>query len=106
MMVLLLHISEGWMALNSGHMKTILLLVKPRTKSKKMTRQIATVDKHIKTVDDIKGMNIRTSPSEIERGIVSSFGANPITLPIGDVYTALQTGTIDGEGLPFTDMHA
>lgn len=69
-------------------------------------RQVATKDKFIKTVDDMKGLNIRTSSSEIERGIISAFNANPITLGIGEVYTALQTGTVDGEGLPFTDMHS
>lgn len=68
------------------------------------SRQVATKNKIVKTVDDIRGLNIRTSASEVERGIISSFGASPITLGITEVYTALQTGTIDGEGLPFTDM--
>lgn len=54
----------------------------------------------VKTPDDIKGLKIRTSASVLEQACVESFGAVPVAMGISEVYTALQTGTVDGETIP------
>ncbi|HOO87618.1 MAG TPA: TRAP transporter substrate-binding protein [Synergistales bacterium] len=52
--------------------------------------------KEIKSVADLKGMKIRVQESQLMMGLVSSLGAVPTPMPFGEVYSALQTGVIDG----------
>lgn len=52
--------------------------------------------KPIKSMADIKGVKIRTVESPLYLETFEAFGANPIPMTWGDVYTALQQGTIDG----------
>lgn len=54
-----------------------------------------TVDKVIRTPDDMKGMRIRR-PSAIAGDIIEATGASPVGLPATDLYTSLQRGVIDG----------
>ena len=44
---------------------------------------------------DLKGLKIRVQQSAITLEMVTALGANPIVMPYGDVFGALQTGTID-----------
>lgn len=50
--------------------------------------------KNIKTLEGLKGLKIRVFG--IYEPIVRAIGASPMSLPIGDVYTAMQRGVIDG----------
>ncbi|MDD3916170.1 MAG: TRAP transporter substrate-binding protein [Synergistaceae bacterium] len=52
--------------------------------------------KEIKSVADLKGMKIRVQESQLMMGLVSALGAVPTPMPFGEVYSALQTGVIDG----------
>ena len=52
--------------------------------------------KEIKTVADLKGLKIRVQESKLMMGLVSSLGAVPTPMPFGEVYSALQTGVIEG----------
>lgn len=52
--------------------------------------------REIKTIDDMKGLNIRVQENEMMMDMVSALGANPTPMAYGEVYSALQTGTIDG----------
>lgn len=54
-----------------------------------------TVDKVIRTPEDMKGMRIRR-PSAIAGDIIEATGASPVGLPATDIYTSLQRGVIDG----------
>jgi tripartite ATP-independent transporter DctP family solute receptor len=45
---------------------------------------------------DLHGLKIRVPPSDIFLDMARAFGANPTPLPVGDVYSALQTHLIDG----------
>lgn len=47
----------------------------------------------VKTLDDLKGLKLRTAGAWLE--IARSMGAAPVTTPGGEVYTALERGTID-----------
>lgn len=49
--------------------------------------------KPVRTLEDLKGLKLRTAGAwlEISRGM----GAAPVTMPGGDVYAALERGTID-----------
>ena len=47
---------------------------------------------------DLSGLTIRTTP--VYQAMFQTLGANLIRTPPGDVYTALERGTIDGYGWP------
>lgn len=49
----------------------------------------------IQSIDDFKGVKIRTMQNDGQLGAFTSFGANPVGLPAGEQFTALQQGTID-----------
>ncbi len=54
--------------------------------------------KPIAKVDDLKGMKIRVSPTNIP--FMKAVGATPISMPPPDVYTAMERGVVDGYILP------
>jgi len=56
--------------------------------------------KPIKTVDDMKGLRIRTMTLPTHEATISSLGGQPTPLPWAEVYTALQTGVADGQMNP------
>ncbi|WP_201618364.1 TRAP transporter substrate-binding protein [Psychrobacter urativorans] len=61
---------------------------------------IHTVDKPIRTPDDLRGLRIRR-PSAIAGDIIEAAGGTPVGLPATDVYTSLQRGVLDGLSLPW-----
>ena len=52
--------------------------------------------KLVKTVGDLKGMKIRVQQAPLMVGLVEALGAVATPLAFGEVYSALQTGVIDG----------
>lgn len=59
-------------------------------------RSFYTVEKPILSPEDLKGMKIRTQKSEVMMDMVSAMGGNPVPMAFEEVYSALQTGVIDG----------
>ena len=51
--------------------------------------------KPVKTLADLKGLKIRT-PGGHQTNYIKALGCEPVFMPLGDVYLALETGTIDG----------
>lgn len=47
----------------------------------------------VRTLEDLQGLKLRTAGAWIE--MARELGAAPVTMPGGDVYTALERGTID-----------
>ena len=56
---------------------------------------IMTRNKAVRTLDDVKGMKIRT-PSKLQGDIISALGATPVAMPVTRMYNALKTGVVDG----------
>ncbi len=54
----------------------------------------------IKTPEDMKGLKIRTMQIPAHQELVRSLGASPTSVPWMEVYSALQTGVVDGANLP------
>jgi tripartite ATP-independent transporter DctP family solute receptor len=50
----------------------------------------------IKSIDDMKGLKIRVIQSDIFVSMVQALGATAVPMPYGEVYSAIQTGVIDG----------
>lgn len=59
-------------------------------------RQLTTKDKVIKNPSDLKGLKIRVPSGEVHMKTMSAFGADAVAMNWGEVFTALQQGTIDG----------
>lgn len=49
----------------------------------------------VKSLDDLKGLKLRTMQSEVIMDAWKALGAAPVPMPYGEVYSALQTGTVD-----------
>ncbi|MCH8037995.1 MAG: DctP family TRAP transporter solute-binding subunit [Proteobacteria bacterium] len=54
----------------------------------------------IRSVEDMKGLRIRTMTLPTHEAIIASLGGKPTPLPWPEVYTALQTGVADGQMNP------
>ena len=63
-------------------------------------RQITNNVRPISTPADLKGMKIRTPPSQIRIKIFNSYGAVASALPYSELYSALQLGVFDGQENP------
>ena len=50
----------------------------------------------INTPADLKGMKVRVIQSDLFLDMVNALGANATPMPPGEVYSALQTGVVDG----------
>ncbi|WEX89854.1 TRAP transporter substrate-binding protein [Sinorhizobium garamanticum] len=55
-------------------------------------------------LEDIKGLKIRTIQSPIPVELFNSLGANAVPLPYTELYTALETGTVDGQENPAANI--
>ncbi|MBS9722187.1 TRAP transporter substrate-binding protein [Tianweitania sp. BSSL-BM11] len=63
-------------------------------------RQITSSSKVINTPEDLSGFKIRVPPSPLWQSMFTAFGAAPTTINFAEVYTALSTGTVDGQENP------
>ncbi len=61
------------------------------------TRSFYTVKgKQIKSIKDLNGLKIRVQPAPISIKMMKLLGATPTPMNYGEVYSALETGVIDG----------
>jgi tripartite ATP-independent transporter DctP family solute receptor len=58
----------------------------------------------IRTLDDIKGIKFRTMTLPSHIAFFRSMGASAIPIAWAEVYTALQTGVVDGQHNPFAPI--
>lgn len=63
-------------------------------------RNITTSSKAVRTPDDMKGLKFRTMENEIHMEAFKLLGASPVPMAWGEVYTALQQKTVDGQETP------
>jgi len=60
------------------------------------SRSFYTIDKPINHPDDLKGMKIRVMKSITAMEMVKAQGGSPTPISWGELYTALQSGVVDG----------
>jgi tripartite ATP-independent transporter DctP family solute receptor len=63
-------------------------------------REITTKTKPINSPDDLKGMKIRLPVAPYLIALFQALGASPTPINFGEVYSALQTGLVDGQENP------
>jgi tripartite ATP-independent transporter DctP family solute receptor len=59
-------------------------------------RSFYTTKTPIKSIEDMKGLKIRVQQSDLWIAMLQAFGANPTPMSYGEVYSALETGVVDG----------
>jgi tripartite ATP-independent transporter DctP family solute receptor len=59
-------------------------------------RSFYTTKKPVEKLADLKGMKIRVQQSDLWIAMMQAFGANPTPMPMGEVYSSLETGVVDG----------
>jgi TRAP-type C4-dicarboxylate transport system substrate-binding protein len=67
---------------------------------------IVTRDRPVNSLADIKGLRLR-APTEL-LSVLGALGADPVNMPMGEVYSALSKGVIDGVVAPadtFRSLH-
>jgi len=59
-------------------------------------RHIMTTNVAIESLEDLQGLKIRTMENPLHLAAFRAFGANPLPMAYGELYTALEQGVIDG----------
>jgi TRAP-type C4-dicarboxylate transport system substrate-binding protein len=59
-------------------------------------RHIMTTDAPVSSIEDLRGLKIRTMESPPHLDAFAAFGASPLPMAYSELYTALETGVIDG----------
>jgi len=60
------------------------------------SRNFFNAEKEIRTPEDMKGMKIRVSESELMLTMMDCLGAAGVGLPFNDTYSSIQTSVVDG----------
>lgn len=69
-------------------------------------RHIANNKKVVTSPEDLKGLKLRVAQSNLIVDIFETLGASPTPMAYGEVYSALQTGVIDGEEVNLSTIYA
>lgn len=68
-------------------------------------RYLETVDKEVKTLDDVAGLQIRVMDGQIYSDVWNALGAIPQNINASELVTALQQGVVDGVEAPLTMIY-
>lgn len=68
-------------------------------------RELTNNRRPVKTVDDIKGLKIRVIQSPIMVDLFTALGANAVPIAWPELYTALETKTVDGQENPWANIY-
>jgi TRAP-type C4-dicarboxylate transport system substrate-binding protein len=83
---------EKWITDGFAKQNLVVLSISPRP-----FRQINNNKRIIKTPADIKDLKFRVPATPFFVSVFENLGAKPVPLPSGEIYTAIQLGTVVGE---------
>jgi tripartite ATP-independent transporter DctP family solute receptor len=69
-------------------------------------RNITTANKAVRKPEDLAGLKIRVPESPVWVEMIRAMGAAPTPIPFGEVYTALQQKTVDGQENPIPTIYS
>src|SRR5690349_9186723 len=69
-------------------------------------RQITNNAHPIKTPEDLKGIKLRVPKGKWRIKMFQAYGASPSAMGLSEVFVALQTGVMDGEENPLTQIYS
>lgn len=65
-------------------------------------RHITNSRRPIKTLEDLDGLKIRTMQNALYIDLFNNLDANAVPMPVNELFTALETHTVDGQENPYT----
>ncbi len=69
-------------------------------------RHITNSKRPINTPQDLQGIKLRVPEGKWRVKMFQAYGANPSPMKFSEVFTALQTGVMDGQENPFTQIYS
>jgi TRAP-type transport system periplasmic protein len=69
-------------------------------------RHITNNKKPVKVPEDLKGFKLRVPEGKWRVRMFQEYGANPSPMKFSELFTALQTGVMDGQENPFTQIYS
>ena len=69
-------------------------------------RHVTNSKRPINTPADLQGIKLRVPEGKWRVRMFQAYGANPSPMKFSEVFTALQTGVMDGEENPFTQIYS
>ena len=69
-------------------------------------RHITNDTRPIEGPDDLRGIKLRTPRGRWRVRLFQTFGANPTPMSLSETFMALQTGVIDGQENPLSQIHS
>jgi len=63
-------------------------------------------DGEVDTLEDMAGLKLRVMPGQIYVDLIEAFGASPTPMAFSELYSALQTGVVDGAEQPVKGFYA
>jgi C4-dicarboxylate-binding protein DctP len=68
--------------------------------------KVMSANSPIRLPEDLKGKRMRIQPSRVLEAQMEALGATPLPLAFSDVYTALETGLVDGTENPPSNLYS
>ena len=68
-------------------------------------RHLTTTKTPVRSPEDMQGLKIRVQPDAIYLATITSMGASPTPIDAKEVYTSLQTGVVDGQENPISNIY-
>ncbi|MDB5889946.1 MAG: dicarboxylate transporter, DctP subunit [Polaromonas sp.] len=69
-------------------------------------RSITTKNRAVRVPADVKGIKIRTTPNPTHVQAWKLLGTNPVPMPLGELYQALESGAVDAQEHPVDITYA
>jgi len=70
------------------------------------SRHFFFTDKAVDSIAEMQGLKIRVQPGLIYETLLTAFGASVVPVAFGELYSALQTGVVDGGEQPLSGYYA
>lgn len=68
-------------------------------------RALSNSQRNVETPEDMQGLKIRVIGAPVFIDTFTALGTNPVPMPFPELYSAMETGTVDGQDNPaLTDM--
>lgn len=65
-------------------------------------RQITNSRRPIETLEDLDGLKVRTMENRVYIDMFNDLGANAVPMPVNELFTALETRTVDAQENPYS----
>ena len=70
------------------------------------SRNFFFTDRRISRVEDMQGVTMRSLEGALPIAVMDALGANPISVDFSELFSALQTGMVDGADQPLSGFYA